>query len=508
MCLAHILFLAILFDPLVAFNSKRIEEINCRLFNVAPPGSKYLRNIDFIERDPATNYPWNFCDKNWTDITREISPGYNFLTDEWAYMQHECDPNNPSGVFMGGPQNYTGMGLQLTGLDRHRVVPRPYVQDHGHRWREKVEPGTISFDISPDCNQEVKINEDEMDLERRTWGSWSQPGTTIKMNFDNAFRGYNTHENDYELLYPISSKYEDMQTWPLYYDKPSTTVPVPEIEWILAALGRFIGYISDPNWSTDRLLSKQKRLLREWDEEEELWKKTRKTIHLKRIEHIKNMLFSPNSAIMGINTGNRKGSENKIEKLCQEVAMENSRRILKQQLTVKECDPDYLRKIYNRIDVSFEAGSADCPEAECKTECINVVAYTPYEMPNSWFENMTVEEMAEAYHQYMIEIRGHGRHYLMDEIPGEDRDMQYSLRNDIYKFPRLAAEYRPIWANKKFGEEFGDAIHDQHLVPIQTMSTFGSKIDNSGKNADLNTLNYAKDFDSYRKINYNSENNS
>lgn len=77
-----------------------------------------------------------------------------------------------------------------------------------------------------------------------------------------------------------------------------------------------------------------------------------------------------------------------------------------------------------------------------------------------------------------------------------------------YKFPRLAAEYRPIWANKKFGEEFGDAIHDQHLVPIQTMSTFGSKIDNSGKNADLNTLNYAKDFDSYRKINYNSENNS
>lgn len=46
------------------------------------------------------------------------------------------------------------------------------------------------------------------------------------------------------------------------------------------------------------------------------------------------MLFSPNSAIMGINTGNRKGSENKIEKLCQEVAMENSRRILKQQLYV------------------------------------------------------------------------------------------------------------------------------------------------------------------------------
>ena len=44
-----------------------------------------------------------------------------------------------SGVIEGGPQNYSGQGLQLPrGQDRQRRRQMSYVQDHGVEWRQNM----------------------------------------------------------------------------------------------------------------------------------------------------------------------------------------------------------------------------------------------------------------------------------------------------------------------------------------------------------------------------------
>ncbi|EKX73582.1 conserved hypothetical protein [Theileria equi strain WA] len=418
---------------------------------------------------------------------KEQNIGYKFLKNEWGYLDHSRDPEQPAGILEGGPQNYDGKGLEIShGKDRHRTETFPYPLDHGYRWRQRGRPGAITFFINPDAYQSCAINETDLDLERRQWGSWHQPAYTRMPYILSAWKSSIKHQNAEEVPYPWLTRWDVFERTPVYQKPPPEFIMNPDMDLKLAAVNRFAGYMPRTYERVEEELVKQKKLIREWDRLEALYNETNDQETLNRMNQIKKILFNPPEF---------EKTDSPVLKAVAEAALIRARNMLRDQANYKPTDPEYieyhLRK--SRPLGSDLAGDSNYTGEE-RTVVLNLISYHP--IGKTFRRYTSIEEMAEAYHIYLTEARREGRNHVMTKAGVHPEYQEYLLRNDRRKFPAIQANYAPIWAHRKFGPEFGDAIRDSQKLPENALSRFGTKLKKRKRrlNKHDRSVNYVDDY--------------
>ncbi|SBT79127.1 conserved Plasmodium protein, unknown function [Plasmodium malariae] len=452
---------------------------------LAPKGSIHEKRTKEILEDPVKNYPWEISIPFHETITRELSPYYNFLKCEWAYLDYKRDSRKACGKIEGGLENYEGKGLKLEkGVDRPRYKEMPYYLDHGVEWRNFNHDEMIQFDIDPDGNQDQTFLETEEDLEYRQWGNWNYNCAKETTQLNTAWRDPVLSKNLTNLIYPWNHKAHENHIIPYGFPSPTFFIPEPKIEWELAARGFFGGYYEDPNWNRIKQYKIMKKLILEWHE----CKKDDP-----RIAAIKTELFGISS---------RKKYPSKQIKLINEHALLRAKEILLDHILDPNNDPDYITYFLDRAEPIdyIGGGNHKCPQEEIrnKTIVLNMCVYSNKQQQESYSYNMSIPEMAEMYHYYMTEIRGEGRAHQSCEDPVEDKYQCYELQNERKKFSALFALYKPLWSNKKFGEEFGDALREGEKLHINKFNKFNHILKLKKKKKltqeEVNQCNYVDDY--------------
>ncbi|SBS82652.1 hypothetical protein, conserved [Plasmodium ovale curtisi] len=445
---------------------------------IAPKGSIHEKKTREILEDPVKNYPWEISIPFHETITRELSPYYNFLKCEWAYLDYRRDVRKPCGKIEGGLENYEGKGLKLEkGKDRQRYYEMPYYEDHGVEWRSFNNDEMIRFDIEPDGNQDQTFLETEEDLEYRQWGNWNYNCAKENTQLNTIWRDPVLSKDLSNMIYPWNHKANENFMIPHGYSSPSFFIPEPRIEWELAARGFFSGYFEDPNWNRICLYKKMKRLILDWENaqngnfEEKNQKEEKENNRQQCIDRIKLELFGISS---------RKKYSSKQIKLINEHALLRAKDIILDHILNPNNDPDYITYFLDRYEPIDYIGGGNhmCPDNEIKnkTVVLNMCVYPVKQQHESYSINMSISEMAEMYHYFMTEIRGEGRCHQSCEDPVEDKYQCYELQNDRTKFPALVSLYKPLWTNKKYGEEFGDALKEGEKWHLTKFHNFRHKL--------------------------------
>ncbi|VUZ95184.1 conserved protein, unknown function [Plasmodium vivax] len=436
---------------------------------LAPKGSMHEKKTKEILEDPLKNYPWEISIPFHETITKELSPYYNFLKCEWAYVDHKKDVRRPCGKIEGGLENYDGKGLKLEkGVDRPRYNKIPYYDDHGVEWRNINQDELIRFDFLPDGNQDQTFLETEEDLEHRQWGNWNYNSSKETTQLNSAWRDPVLSRSLTNLIYPWNHKAHENHAIPYGYSSPALFIPEPKIEWELAARGFFAGYYEDPNWSRIKYYKQTRKLILQWHDES---KNNGGEKDSRVMDRIKMELF-------GMTTKKRYPS--KQIKLINEHALLRAKEMVLDHLLNPSGDPDYITYFLDRhepIDY-IGGGNHHCSEEEIKdkTVVLNMCVYPVKQRHETYSSNMSISEMAEMYHYYMTEIRGEGRSHQSCEDPVEDKYQCYELQKQRDQFPALVSLYKPLWTNKKFGDEFGQALREGEKVRLDQLRTFNRKL--------------------------------
>lgn len=436
-------------------------------YNAPPKGSKIASELEKMFSDPLNTSPWEYEMAIVDSFNKRQSAGYQFLKNEWAYQDHSEDPHQAAGVLEGGPENYTGKGLRLVGgKDRQRTERMPYHLDHGNFWRQRVEMGEISFCINPDANQDVTMDETDLDLERRQWGSWGRRTYNYLPILESAFRSRKRAENPTDLPYPWLIPHHIYERTPRHVAHGAHFIPEPDPDMVLAATGHFAGYIKPPFAFPRETMKKQNILLTEWDRLEEQYKKTKDESIAERIREIKNYLFNYDEMMK---------CDSKSFKVAVDVAILNARKFMKEQRDTAALNPDvidyYLSKVPNPTAIGGGCSHYNGPG---KTATICLVGYFPDE--KVFRQYTSIEELAEAYHTLMTELRSEGSTHTSSQMVMDEEIRDYLLRKDRRKFPRLIAEYTPLWTHRKFGPEFGDALKPGQKIVESDLTNFGAKL--------------------------------
>ncbi|KAL8446792.1 hypothetical protein Emag_004553 [Eimeria magna] len=88
--------------------------------------------------------------------------------------------------------------------------------------------------------------------------------------------------------------------------------------------------------------------------------------------------------------------------------------------------------------------------------CCSLVSIGCYLSPRA-----SVAEHEELYHYLMAENHREGRYTDFHLEIAATQDIEYRLRHRRQSFPRLMALYRPLWAKRKYGEEFGEPLEEE-----------------------------------------------
>ncbi|VWU50320.1 conserved protein, unknown function [Hepatocystis sp. ex Piliocolobus tephrosceles] len=468
---------------------------------LAPKGSIHEEKTKHILSDPINNYPWEISIPFHETITKELSPYYNFLKCEWAYLNHKNDKRRSCGKIEGGLENYTGHGLQLEkGKDRQRYEHIPYYDDHGVEWRNiNKETDIMSFDIQPDGNQDVSFLETEEDIENRQWGNWNYSCSKETTQLNSVWRDPVLSKDLSNMIYPWTHKSTENHIIPFGFPTATTFIPDIKIEWELAARGFFGGYFEDPNYNRIKFYKIMKKLILDWhqlsqlneinkskqnQEESTKKKKKKKTEQLllteitnitKKIDKIKIDLFGTSGNIF-----NKKINGAKQIKLINQHALLRAKNILLDHILNPNNDPDYIKYYLDKHEPLdyIGGGNHKCTEEEIKdkTIALNMVVFPMKQQIDSYSYNMSISEMAEMYHYYMTEINGQGRSHQTFEDVVEDKYLCYELKEERKKFPALVSLYKPLWTNIKYGEEFGQAITPSHKLELHKLNKFMTKL--------------------------------
>ncbi|CRG94117.1 conserved Plasmodium protein, unknown function [Plasmodium gallinaceum] len=455
---------------------------------IAPKGSLHEKKNKEILSDPIKNYPWEISIPFHETITCEQSPYYNFLKSEWAYLDYKKDSRKPCGKLEGGLENYDGKGLKLEGgVDRPRYKEIPYHLDHGVEWRKFNQDELIRFDLDPDGNQDQTFLETEEDLENRQWGNWNYNCAKETTQLNSAWRDPVLSKDLSNLIYPWNHKAHENHVIPYGYRGPCFFIPEPKIEWELSARGFFGGYFDDPNWNRIKYYKMTKKLILEWHECAK---------DDPKIDKIKTELFGISS---------KKKYNSKQIKLINEHALLRAKEILLDHILDPNNDPDYITYYLDRnepIDY-IGGGNHNCSEKEIKnkTVVLNMCIYPVKQQHESYSLNMSIDEMAEMYHYFMTEIRGEGRTHQSCEDPVEDKYQCYELQDERKKFPALISLYKPLWTNKKYGEEFGDALQEGEKLKFNKFYKFNQKLKLKKKRKlskkEMEKYNYVDDYEHF-----------
>ncbi|GFE55765.1 hypothetical protein BaOVIS_031690 [Babesia ovis] len=438
-----------------------------RTYNAPPKGSRLAREMEKADSDPISTSPWVYEHSLLDSFTKDQSFGYRFFKNEWAYLDHSMDPCQPAGILEGGKENYTGKGLVLEGgTDRQRTERMPYHLDHGVRWRERAPMGAVTFTIRPDANQDVRLDETDLDLEARQWGSWSRPMYSYLPIMDSAFRSRNRIDNPTDICYPWLVRHDVFERSPVYMKRAPSFIPEPDPDMLLAAAGTFAGYMQRPFILPSEALRRQNRLLTEWDRLEAEYAKNPDEAIAGRIRSIKNALFGYNNMV---------DDDSPEFTTAVEAAITMVREITKEQRDDPAHNPDvidyYLRKV---PDPTAVGGGCSRYEGPGKTVVLCLVGYYPD--PKYFRQYTSIEELAEAYHRLMTEMRFEGNSHTNSQMVIDQDVHDYLLRRDRRKFPSLMAQYAPLWSHRKFGPEFGDALKRGQAVAESELTTFGTRL--------------------------------
>ncbi|GAW80482.1 hypothetical protein, conserved [Plasmodium gonderi] len=458
---------------------------------LAPKGSMHEKKTKEILEDPLNNYPWEISIPFHETITKDLSPYYNFLKCEWAYIDHKRDSRRACGKIEGGVENYDGKGIKLEkGIDRPRYNKIPYYDDHGTEWRNINQEELINFNIDPDGNQDQTFLETEEDLEYRQWGNWNYNASKETTQLNSAWRDPVLSKSLTNLIYPWNHKAHENHIIPYGFTTPALFIPEPKIEWELAARGFFAGYYEDPNWHRIKYYRQMKKLILEWEE----IGNNKYNSNNNQIDKIKMELFGISS---------KKKYPSKHIKLINEHALLRAKEIVLDHLLNPSADPDYITYFLDRkepIDY-IGGGNHNCTDEEIKnkTVVLNMCVYPVKPRHETYSSNMSIPEMAEMYHYYMTEIRGEGRSHQSCEDPVNDKYQCYELQKQRDKFPALVSLYKPLWTNKKYGEEFGDAPKNEQKVRIDHLYTFNKKLKIKKKvkltKDKMDSYNYVDDYE-------------
>ncbi|ORM40528.1 uncharacterized protein BXIN_2135 [Babesia sp. Xinjiang] len=451
-----------------AFDYESVGDISDRTkYNAPPKGSRIARELEKFATDPLNTSPWEYEQPLVQSFTKEQNASYSFLKNNWGYLDHSTDPHQPAGVLEGGRENYTGKGLRLVGgRDRQRTEPMPYYLDHGVKWRQRTQMGAVSFAISPDANQDVRVDETDLDLEARQWGSWSRPMYTDLPAMESAIRSHSRAENPTDLPYHWILSDEIIEHTPVHVASGASFIPDPDPDMYLAATGHFGGYMRRPFEFPRETIKRQNLLLTEWDRLEAQYAKNPDEDIAERIHAVKNALCGYDRMINNDNTS---------FKVAIDAAITLMRDLTKEQRDDPAHNPDvidyYLRKV---PDPTAVGGGCSHYSGPGRTSLLCLIGYYPD--TKAFAQYTSVEELAEGYHRLMTEMRFEGRSHTVSQMVLDDEVQDYVLRGDRRKFPRLIAEYAPIWAYRKFGAEFGDALKRGHTIPENDLTTFGRRL--------------------------------
>eukprot|EP00371_Babesia_bovis_P000248 XP_001608895.1 hypothetical protein [Babesia bovis T2Bo] len=377
------------------------------------------------------------------------------------------DPLQPAGVIEGGKSNYTGKGLILEGgRDRQRTERMPYHLDHGVKWRERAPMGSVTFNMSPDANQDVRLDETDLNLEGRQWGAWSVPMYSYLPVMDSAYRSRNVIDNPTDICYPWIVRHDVFERTPIHMRRGPSFIPEPDPDMVLAAAGHFGGYMERPFILPSEAIRRQNRLLTEWDRLEAEYNKNPDPSIAERIRAIKDALCGYNDMI----------DETDPELTTPvEAALTMLRGITRQYRDDPAHNPDvidyYLRMV---PDPTAVGGGCSHYEGPGKTVALCLVGYFPD--PKDFREYTSIEELAEAYHRLITELRFEGRSHTVSQMVVDEDIQEYALRRERRKFPRLMAEYKPLWTHRKFGPEFGDALKTGQAISESDLTSFGTNL--------------------------------
>ncbi|GIX64110.1 uncharacterized protein BcabD6B2_35450 [Babesia caballi] len=477
-------------DGLVTRSSRGARSDLFRTFNAPPKGSRIAKELEKFASDPLNTSPWEYEQPIVDSFSKEQSAGYRFLKNEWAYQDHSLDPNQPAGVLEGGRENYTGRGLKLErGSDRQRTERLPYHQDHGVYWRQRVRAGAVSFAISPDANQDVALDEDDLDLEARQWGSWTRPMFSYMPVQESAFRSRTRMENPTDLCYPWLTRHDVFERTPLHHVRAASFVPEPDPDMVLAAAGHFSGYMKRPFVLPSEKMRRQNQLLAEWDRLEAQYAKSPDKTTDDRIRSIKNALFSYDEMV---------NNDASYFTTAVDAAVELARRLMTAQRDDPAHNPDVIDYYLNKVpSPTAVGGGCSRYRGPGRTVALCLVGYFPD--PKAFREYTSVEELAEAYHRFMTELRFEGSVHTTSQMVLDEDVREYLLRRDRRKFPSLTAEYAPLWAHRKFGPEFGDALKPGDCVEEADLTNFGANLNKRPrrKSSEERALNFADDYSSF-----------
>ncbi|KAL8275220.1 hypothetical protein Esti_000804 [Eimeria stiedai] len=376
-------------------------------------------------------------------------------------------------VVDGGAEAYKGRGTSLPfhplSLDRQHAVKWPQHHAHGVGFREAVDqPYNIRFDRLPDGNQDVYFGETDAELEARLWGSWDDPQGLHEYFPETGWRDTLPDEDITGMPRPWTHKQSDVLEFPPHHRDPSPGPPEIPLEVELAAAGMWRGYVLEPGWTRHAEAIAECSKAQQWRREEAeapskpLNKKTRPAATAKKQEKQRaaELLRRTQDIVKAHWADIRKHPvyvravvEGATHAAAAAAAAAASPRTAAEMALGRDIAEGL--EMQETLDPLVQ-GQVNPPNAEGKTVAVNLALYSLSPFSCSYLSpQASVAEHEELYHYLMTENHREGRYTDFHLEIAATQDVEYRLRPRRQSFRRLMALYRPLWAKRKYGEEFG-----------------------------------------------------
>ncbi|KAL8428135.1 hypothetical protein Efla_005838 [Eimeria flavescens] len=389
-----------------------------------------------------------------------------------------------AGVIDGGPEAYEGGGTSLPfhplSIDRQHAVKWPQHLAHGVGFREATDrPYNIRLDRLPDGNQDVYFGETDAELEARLWGSWDDPQGLHEYFPETGWRDTLPDDDITGMPRPWTHKQTDVLELPPHHRDPSPGPPEIPLEVELAAAGIWKGYVLEPGWTRHAEAIAECNKAAQWRAEEppaaapprskrlktaaSLSKKQEKQRAAELLRRTQDIVKAHWADIRKHPVYVRAVVDGATHEAAVAAAAAATPKTAAEMAMGKEITEGL--EMQETEDPRLARGEVNPPDAAGKTMAVNLALYSLSPYSCSYLSpRASVAEHAELYHYLMTENHREGRYTDFHTDIAATMDKQYSLRHRRQHFPRLMSLYRPLWAQRKYGEEFGEPLDAEAVV--------------------------------------------
>ncbi|KAL8451637.1 hypothetical protein Emed_001799 [Eimeria media] len=342
------------------------------------------------------------------------------------------------------------------------------------------------------CNR--PSGETDAELEARLWGSWDDPQGLHEYLPETGWRDTLPDEDITGMPRPWTHKQSDVLEFPPHHRDPSPGPPDIPLEVELAAAGMWRGYVLEPGWTRHAEAIAECNKAQQWKREEAeaptskpLSRKTKSATTAKKQEKQRTAeLLRRTQDIVKAHWADirkhpvyvRAVVEGATHAAAAAAAAAATPRTAAELAMGKDITEGL--EMQETLDPLVQ-GEVNPPNAEGKTLAVNLALYSlsPFScsvrgfVAGRWWSSSSccccfcccsnylsprasVAEHEEMYHYLMTENHREGRYTDFHLEIAAAQDIEYRLRHRRQGFPRLMALYRPLWAKRKYGEEFGE----------------------------------------------------